>query len=135
MTTLRLRMTPAALCLCLALACTALGYAILQQALPGLALAMGDWLPTFTTSQADRMALAVVQYSLLPRITMSILVGAALGLAGVLMQQVLRNPIASPTTLGVASGAQLGLLAATLYAPGLLVFGGEWVPWPAAGCR
>ncbi|GGY69838.1 Fe(3+)-hydroxamate ABC transporter permease FhuB [Marinobacter zhanjiangensis] len=133
MTTLRLRMTPAPLCLCLALACTALGFAILHQALPGLALAMGDWLPTFATSQTDRMALAVVQYSLLPRITMSILVGAALGLAGVLMQQVLRNPIASPTTLGVASGAQLGLLVATLYAPGLLVFGGEWVALAGGG--
>jgi allophanate hydrolase subunit 2 len=31
-----------------------------------------------------------------------------LALAGALMQQVLRNPLASPTTLGVSSGAQLG---------------------------
>ncbi|XNM80196.1 iron chelate uptake ABC transporter family permease subunit [Escherichia coli] len=35
--------------------------------------------------------------------------GAGLGLVGVLFQQVLRNPLAEPTTLGVATGAQLGL--------------------------
>ncbi|PSC86912.1 iron-hydroxamate transporter permease subunit, partial [Klebsiella pneumoniae] len=31
------------------------------------------------------------------------LVGAGLGLVGVLFQQVLRNPLAEPTTLGVAT--------------------------------
>jgi iron complex transport system permease protein len=46
-----------------------------------------------------------------------LLAGAALGLAGTLMQQVLRNPLASPTTLGVASGAQLALMMVTLLAP------------------
>ncbi|WNL38219.1 Fe(3+)-hydroxamate ABC transporter permease FhuB [Halomonas sp. PAMB 3232] len=62
-----------------------------------------------------------------PRLTVSLLAGAALALAGVLMQQVLRNPLASPTTLGVASGANLALMLATLLAPGLLAFGREWV--------
>src|SRR5699024_5051024 len=47
--------------------------------------------------------------------------GASLALAGVLLQQTLRNPLASPTTLGVAAGAQLALLMATLWAPALLV--------------
>ncbi|MCK1786968.1 iron chelate uptake ABC transporter family permease subunit, partial [Pseudomonas sp. TNT11] len=46
----------------------------------------------------------LVRYSYLPRLVMSLLVGAALALAGVMFQQVLRNPIAEPTTLGVASG-------------------------------
>lgn len=77
--------------------------------------------------EAQLMSAAVLQFSVLPRITIALLVGAALGLAGVLMQQVLRNPIASPTTLGVANGSQLGLLLATLFAPGLLAFGSEWV--------
>lgn len=78
-------------------------------------------------SDVKAMSTVVLQFSVLPRVAIALLVGAALGLAGVLMQQVLRNPIASPTTLGVASGAQLGLLLATLFAPGLLTFGGEWV--------
>ncbi|SFR75702.1 iron complex transport system permease protein [Marinobacter daqiaonensis] len=125
MTPARPRLSPGQLCLLLALACAGLGYSLIQQALSHLdPLA---WIPRLTFPDTDPMAMAVVQYSLLPRMTMAVMVGAALGLAGVLMQQVLRNPIASPTTLGVASGAQLGLLAATLYAPGLLVFGSEWV--------
>ena len=52
---------------------------------------------------------------------------AALALAGVIFQQVLRNPIAEPTTLGVASGAYLALSACAIYAPGLLDGGQEGV--------
>ena len=60
-------------------------------------------------------------YSLLPRLTISLLVGAGLGLVGVLFQQVLRNPLAEPTTLGVATGAQLGMTITALWAiPGVL---------------
>ncbi|VTP64172.1 Iron(III)-hydroxamate import system permease protein fhuB [Leclercia adecarboxylata] len=60
-------------------------------------------------------------YSLLPRLAISLLVGAGLGLVGVLFQQVLRNPLAEPTTLGVATGAQLGMTIITLWAlPGVL---------------
>ncbi|MFG6175955.1 Fe(3+)-hydroxamate ABC transporter permease FhuB [Halomonas sp. THAF12] len=62
-----------------------------------------------------------------PRLAMALLAGGGLALAGVLLQQVLRNPLASPTTLGVAAGANLALMAATLLAPGLLVLGREWV--------
>ncbi|MGO3343834.1 MAG: Fe(3+)-hydroxamate ABC transporter permease FhuB [Marinomonas sp.] len=57
-----------------------------------------------------------------PRLFSTILCGAALAVAGVLMQQVLRNPIASPSTLGVASGASFSLMLATLYAPSLIAF-------------
>ncbi|NLQ17644.1 Fe(3+)-hydroxamate ABC transporter permease FhuB [Marinomonas sp. M1K-6] len=55
-----------------------------------------------------------------PRLFTTLLCGAALAVAGVLMQQVLRNPLASPTTLGVASGASFSLMMATLYAPWLI---------------
>lgn len=51
----------------------------------------------------------------LPRIVMSLLTGAGLGLAGLLFQQVLKNPLAEPSTLGVANGAQLGMTLATLW--------------------
>ena len=53
--------------------------------------------------------------------SVALLVGAGLGLVGVLFQQVLRNPLAEPTTLGVATGAQLGITVTTLSAiPGVL---------------
>ncbi|MDN3609924.1 Fe(3+)-hydroxamate ABC transporter permease FhuB [Vibrio ostreicida] len=55
-----------------------------------------------------------------PRLLTTLIAGAALATAGVLMQQVLRNPLASPSTLGVASGASFALMMATLYAPWLL---------------
>lgn len=58
----------------------------------------------------------IFHYSLLPRLVISLLVGAGLGLVGVLFQQVLRNPLAEPTTLGVATGAQLGITVTTLWA-------------------
>jgi len=55
-----------------------------------------------------------------PRLFTTLICGAALAVAGVLMQQVLRNPIASPSTLGVATGASFVLMLATLYAPWLI---------------
>lgn len=58
-------------------------------------------------------------YSTLPRIVTAILSGAALALAGSLLQQVLRNPLASPTTLGISAGANLALVAAMLAFPAL----------------
>lgn len=69
----------------------------------------------------------VLLYSDLPRLVTALLAGAALGLAGAILQQVLRNPLASPTTLGLSAGAKLALSLATLYAPGLLLLGRDLV--------
>ncbi|WGS52777.1 Fe(3+)-hydroxamate ABC transporter permease FhuB [Paraburkholderia sp. D15] len=63
--------------------------------------------------------------SLLPRIAMTLLCGAALGLAGTLTQQALRNPLAEPMTLGVFPGAYLALMVAALWAPQWLSAGRE----------
>lgn len=65
--------------------------------------------------------------SLMPRAVTALICGAALGLAGMLLQRVLRNPIADASTLGIASGAQLALTAATAYAPALIAFSQEAV--------
>lgn len=43
-----------------------------------------------------------------PRVVMAFLTGAALSVCGVAVQSVLKNPLASPFTLGVSSGASLG---------------------------
>jgi iron complex transport system permease protein len=73
------------------------------------------------------MSQVLFYYSTLPRLAMACLCGAALGLSGALLQRVLRNPIAEPSTLGISAGAQLALGAATLYAPGLLELSREGV--------
>lgn len=69
----------------------------------------------------------IVFHETLPRIAVAILAGAALGLAGCVMQRVLRNSLAEPTTLGSAAGAQLALVITTLFAPTLLAGRGEWI--------
>lgn len=46
----------------------------------------------------------------LPRILLAMLTGASLSLAGVIFQALLRNPLATPYTLGVSSGGALGAL-------------------------
>ncbi|WP_143807371.1 iron chelate uptake ABC transporter family permease subunit, partial [Pantoea conspicua] len=82
----------------------------LQQALPP-----AQWWQALWSPATDNVAQMVFHYSLLPRLVLALLVGAGLGLAGLLFQQVLRNPLAEPTTLGVSSGAQLGITVATLW--------------------
>lgn len=76
----------------------------------------------------DNASIGVVMHlTWWPRLVTALLAGACLGLAGTLMQQVLRNPLASPSTLGVANGASLALMLATLYAPWLLTWSSAMV--------
>lgn len=50
-----------------------------------------------------------------PRTLLAVLVGAALGLAGAVMQGVMRNPLADPGLLGINMGASLAIVAAIAY--------------------
>lgn len=75
---------------------------------------------------------AVARYSFAPRIVVALLVGAALALAGTLLQRALRNPLAEPTTVGASAGAGLALSLATLFAPALLDEGREVVAFVGA---
>jgi ferric hydroxamate transport system permease protein len=82
-------------------------------------LPVAQW-PGMLTGGADvPLAQLVVRYAWLPRVVVSLTTGAALALAGVVFQQVLRNPLAEPLTLGVSSGASLALSAASIAAPAL----------------
>ncbi len=51
----------------------------------------------------------------LPRIMAAALVGGSLALAGAIFQALLRNPLATPDTLGVSSGAALGAMLAIAF--------------------
>ncbi len=84
-------------------------YNLLQQ------LPWAGWGQALTTPNIDDVRQMLFHYSLLPRLSVSLLAGAGLGLVGVLFQQVLRNPLAEPATLGVSAGAQLGLTIVTLW--------------------
>lgn len=82
----------------------------------------GALISAFWTFDPDNYSSVLAHYSWAPRVSIAILIGCGLGLAGGVTQQVLGNPLASPTTLGVEAGGQFGVTVATLFAPGLLAF-------------
>lgn len=111
----RIALFPALLLALLVIVATALTWMNFSQALPRSQWAQAAWSPDI-----DVIEQMIFHYSLLPRLAISLLVGAGLGLVGVLFQQVLRNPLAEPTTLGVATGAQLGITVTALGDPGAM---------------
>jgi len=74
-----------------------------------------DWAPTDPIIEST---LWVVRF---PRIVMALVVGAALAVAGAVMQAIFGNPLAEPGVVGVSSGAALG--AATAIVVGASVLG------------
>ena len=67
----------------------------------------------------DAAQLLVVGQIRLARVTLSLLCGGGLAVAGVALQGVLRNPLADPFTLGISAGAACGASLA-------IAFGGLW---------
>lgn len=67
---------------------------------------------------ADGIASEVVWQLRLPRVLAAFTCGGLLALAGVLLQTLLRNPLADPYILGISSGAAVGALAAMLLGAG-----------------
>jgi iron complex transport system permease protein len=64
---------------------------------------------------ADNIDAQIFFVARLPRVVAAALVGSALALSGVVFQALLRNPLASPDTLGVSAGASLGAMAAITF--------------------
>ncbi len=58
----------------------------------------------------------------LPRALLGLAAGAGLAAAGVVLQAILKNPLATPYTLGVSSGAALGVVIAIVLGVDLLSF-------------
>lgn len=90
-----------------------------------------DLLAILFGQSSDEMLTYIVYEVRLPRIVMAIVTGISLSCAGVIMQALLRNPLADPFTLGVSSGAAFG--AALAIVAGASVFGinlvqsGHWM--------
>lgn len=102
------------------------GLALLASALFATGIATRPALPG-TPAVAHQLDQILLWQGLVPRFVTALLCGAALGLSGALLQRVLRNPIADPSTLGIASGAQLALTVATVFAPMLIALSREAV--------
>ncbi|MGO1441010.1 MAG: FecCD family ABC transporter permease [Brevibacterium yomogidense] len=86
------------------------------------------WLPA-PGQQFGHEALWEVRF---PRVAMTILVGAALAVAGALMQGIFGNPLAEPGVVGVSSGAAVGASFAILF--GFTFAGSFTVPLFAFVC-
>lgn len=56
----------------------------------------------------------------LPRILLAVLAGMGFAIAGAMTQGILRNPLATPYTLGIASGAALGAAIAIILTKGII---------------
>ena len=90
-----------------------------------LSLHMGvipvPWRALLTDWQAGREHYYVLMEYRLPRLLLALFVGAALAVAGVLIQGIVRNPLASPDILGVNHAASLASVGALLLMPSLPV--------------
>ncbi|MBI19833.1 MAG: iron ABC transporter permease [Euryarchaeota archaeon] len=64
--------------------------------------------------EANELQSSIIWELRFPRILMAIIAGIALSTAGALMQGCLGNPLVSPLTLGVSSGAALGAAVAII---------------------
>jgi len=69
--------------------------------------------------QDSGLAHAIIWKLRLPRIVMAIIVGCGLALAGTVFQAILRNPLASPYTLGIGWSAGFGAVMAIVFGAGL----------------
>ncbi len=74
----------------------------------------------FGSSENESWQYIILNYRL-PKAFTAILVGSGLGISGLLMQTLFRNPLAGPFVLGISSGASLGVALVIL---GSGLFGG-----------
>jgi iron complex transport system permease protein len=65
----------------------------------------------------------------LPRVLLAFMVGAALGVSGLILQGVIRNPLASPDIIGITSGASVGAILFIVYLMGTVSL--KWLPLAA----
>lgn len=85
--------------------------AMLVVVLFALSLLAGKvWLSPSLIARGGMPAWVVIELRL-PRALLAVLIGSALGLSGAVMQGYVRNPLADPSLLGIASSAALGAVA------------------------
>ncbi len=94
--------------------CVALAVAVIVLALVALAtgsyqLSVGQVVSALTGGEAGLIHEIVVEWRL-PRMTATVVFGAALGVSGAMFQSLTRNPLASPDVIGFDSGSYTGAL-------------------------
>ncbi|MGE9693226.1 MULTISPECIES: FecCD family ABC transporter permease [unclassified Streptomyces] len=107
---------------------------LLSVALGALSIPLGDVVRTLAGRPPDRLTDNVIWSVRVPRTLLGLTTGAALGMAGALMQALTRNPLADPGILGVSAGASFAIVVsvavfgvASLYGYVWFAFGGALV--------
>ncbi|EJN02488.1 Fe(3+)-hydroxamate ABC transporter permease FhuB [Phyllobacterium sp. YR531] len=113
--------------LCIVVSVPALFAAILSFLALNKQLPLDMWWTALNATDLDDSRQLLFRHAMVPRVLIAPLIGAALGLTGAILQHVLRNPLAEPTTIGTNAGASLALTVATLYSPWLLEWGKVWI--------
>ena len=89
------------------------GLVLLLLLLMGINICSGSiWLWPF--GELSPMEQQILHAIRLPKAVTALLAGAALSVSGLIMQTLFRNPLAGPYTLGVSSGASLGVALLTM---------------------
>ena len=82
---------------------------------------------------SDNLDILLIQSYTLPRIAIALLAGGMLGLASLLLQQVMANPLASDNTLGISAGSQFALFITAIFAPNWLDISSSAIALVGAG--
>ena len=95
----------------------------------GLSIRLGTYTLSFEAIWAafqpdDKNYFTLMEYRL-PRAVLAILLGGALAISGVLVQSVVRNPLASPDILGINNAAGLVAVSVLMFLPNLAFY---WMP-------
>ena len=95
----------------------------------GLSIRLGTYTLSFEEIWAafqpdDKNYFTLMEYRL-PRAILAILLGGALAISGVLVQSVVRNPLASPDILGINNAAGLVAVSVLMFLPNLAFY---WMP-------
>lgn len=91
-------------------------------------ITMDDLLKAFERWKEDGTETNILSYFLnfrIPRVLMSVLVGAVLSVCGAVYQSIFRNPLTDPYVLGVSSGASLGAAIAFIVGFNAIFWGVE----------
>lgn len=82
---------------------------------------LGILLSPLTGREVDPQGWSVIYHVRLPRILLALAVGMGLSVSGASFQSLFSNPLATPDTLGVATGASFGAVLALLFTRNILV--------------
>lgn len=90
-------------------------FLVLNLLLGTVNIPVGDVIDILIGAKSDnRIWTNIVKKSRLPQSLTAMMAGAGLGVSGLLMQTVFRNPLAGPSVLGISSGASLGVACVVL---------------------